>query len=902
MPDDPKTPNYSGSVQGLQADDLLAQWQKAFDATADSIFILDLDHKILNANRAAKEIFNKPLSEMIGKKCFEIIHSSKCPVPECPLLKLKDTHRKESMEMQLDLKWYNVTVEPIFDINNNITSVVHIIRDITERVEAYRLIRESEERYRLLAESSKDLIITINLEGKITFANKAALDFAGLDLSEAIDRSIAEFLTEEELKLLPEMLSLRVKGDLSSYYYQSRILNRQGKEIFVEAQSTPMIRDGKVVEVLIVARDITERKRKERELIESEERYRDLVENISDLICTHDLEGNILSANRAALQISGYEREEVIGKNFREFLAPEVRSLFDGYLKEIKEKGRAKGIMKVVTKSGEIRLWEYNNSLKAEKGREPYVRGYARDVTESFQAQKALKESEEKYRVAFENISEVIYIVDRELRVRDVSPSVERILGWKAEELIGRNYNELSKILPEEYLEKAIRETNEILEGRRISASRYEFFTKDGERKVGEVSGSPWIVKGQVQGIVCVARDITERERIEREAQLLREQFYQAQKLESIGRLASGIAHDFNNILSIIMGFGELLLKDFPPGDKRRERLQKILDTATRAAGIVRQLLAFSRKQALEPKVLDLNELIISLSKMLGRLLGEDIELRLLLAPSIAPIYADPVQMEQVIMNIVVNARDAMPTGGTLTIETREVDIDEGYAMVHQGVKPGRYVLLAITDTGCGMDKEVLSRIFEPFFTTKEKGKGTGLGLSTAYGIVKQHGGNIWAYSEPGKGSTFKIYLPVKEEGLGHSREEEKKVEIQIAGGKVLVAEDEANLRVFLGDLLKEAGFEVELAESGEMALELVEKKGFRPDILIADVVMPELNGKQLYALLKDRIPELKVLYMSGYTDSILDHYGVIEEDAFIQKPFNVNELLSKLGELMRKA
>lgn len=883
--------------------ELTKRWAWAFNAINEPIFILDPSHRIIDANRASQELFGVPIQEMIGKSCCEIVHQSPSPIPKCPLIRLRGSLKREEMEMELGSRRYNVTVEPIMDQRGDLIGVVHISRDVTEKILTLERLRESEERYRLVTESTREIIITIDLEGRITFANKAALEFAGYQLKEALGKSITEFLSEEELTLFSERIKERKRGDLESYRYEVSAVNKRGDRILVEAESVPIKRMGKVREILIVARDITERKEKERRLKESEERYRDLVENVSDLICTHDSKGTVLSVNRVALEIGGYKEDEIIGKNLRDFLAPDVRDEFDKYLEEILKKGKAEGIMKVVTKEGELRFWEYKNSLKRGEGKEPIIRGYARDVTERLKAERALKESEEKYRLAFENISEVISIIDRELKIKDVSPSVERMLGWKREELVGRSIYEVLKILPEEYLQKALEEIKQILAGGRISASRYEFFTKDGEKRVGEISGSPWVVKGEVQGVLCVARDVTERDRMEKEAQALREQLYRAQRLESIGRLAAGVAHDFNNMLGVMMGFTELLMREFPRDDRRREKLQKVIEAGERGKHIIRQLLAFGRKQTLEPKVLDLNELIKNLTKMLHRLIGEDILMEMRLKEGISHVYVDPVQMEQVILNIVINARDAMPNGGTLTIETSEVTLDEHYASLHQGVTPGRYILLAISDTGHGMDKEVLSRIFEPFFTTKERGKGTGLGLSTVYGILKQSGGNIWAYSEPGKGSTFKIYLPVSKGESQKASVREEEVAFRAQGEKILVVEDDPALRELCCAILKEAGFRVEKAGNGEEALGVVESGLMVPDLLITDLVMPEMGGEELYRVLKMRFPQLKVLFMSGYSEKTVgERLGLIKGMPFIQKPFSVNALISQVKGLLRKA
>jgi CheY-like chemotaxis protein len=382
---------------------------------------------------------------------------------------------------------------------------------------------------------------------------------------------------------------------------------------------------------------------------------------------------------------------------------------------------------------------------------------------------------------------------------------------------------------------------------------------------------------------------------------VLQDQLRQSQKIEAIGRLSGGIAHDFNNILTIISGNAQLSLLDLKQGDPLRENIEEIKRASERAADLTRQLLAFSRKQIMEMQVLDLNHVVQGLDKMLHRLLGEDIELLTVLPEGIGKVKADPGQIEQVIVNLAVNAKDAMIEGGKLTIETADVELDEEYAHRHIAVIPGQYVMLSISDTGVGMTSEVKERVFEPFFTTKEQGKGTGLGLSTVYGIVKQSGGNIWVYSEPGQGTTFKIYLPQVDEPLDELKEEVLK-EIPRGDETILVVEDEETVRKLAIRLLKSQGYRVLEAPDGGKALLLCEKLKERIHLILTDVVMPGMSGRKLAERLKQIHPEMKVLYMSGYTDNAIVHHGVLEEGTkFIQKPFTLENLARKVREALDK-
>jgi nitrogen-specific signal transduction histidine kinase len=394
--------------------------------------------------------------------------------------------------------------------------------------------------------------------------------------------------------------------------------------------------------------------------------------------------------------------------------------------------------------------------------------------------------------------------------------------------------------------------------------------------------------------------EIAERKRAEEEKAALEEQFRQSQKMEAIGRLAGGIAHDFNNLLTIIKGYSQLSLMELKEGTPLRGKVEEIQKAADRAAALTRQLLAFSRRQVMEMKVLDPNAVLRDLDKMLQQVIGEDIELVTLLADDLGTVKADAGQIEQVVMNLVVNARDAMQKGGKLTIETANVELDENYARTHVAVKPGRYVMLSVSDTGVGMTPEVRDRVFEPFFTTKEKGKGTGLGLGTVYGIVKQSGGNIWVYSEPGKGTAFKIYLPRVDEPLEEIREKAVKEELPRGVETVLVVEDEEEVRKLVSEILRRQGCRVLEASHGNEALLVCEKHEGPIHLLVTDVVMPEMSGPELAQHFTKLHPEARVLYTSGYTDNTIVHHGVLDKGLdYIQKPFTVEGLARKVREVL---
>jgi two-component system, cell cycle sensor histidine kinase and response regulator CckA len=378
------------------------------------------------------------------------------------------------------------------------------------------------------------------------------------------------------------------------------------------------------------------------------------------------------------------------------------------------------------------------------------------------------------------------------------------------------------------------------------------------------------------------------------------EQLRQWQRVEAIGRLAGGVAHDFNNLLMTILGCSELLLRDFDPADRRREEVEEIRRAAQRATSLTHQLLAFGRRQVLQPRVLDLNEIVENMNRMLKRMIGEDIQFLTILAAGLWPVKVDPGQIEQVIMNLVVNARDAMPDGGRLTLETANMNLNEEYAGRHISVKPGPFVMMAVTDTGCGMDAATQSHLFEPFFTTKEKGKGTGLGLSTVYGIIKQSGGNIWAYSELGRGSTFKVYLPRAEEAVKTHPPKEPQPLAGKGTETILLVEDEDAVRSMISRVLQGSGYRVLEACQGAEAIDACRTHTGPIHLMVTDVIMPQMSGRELAERMAVFRPSMKVLFMSGYPDNAIVHHGVLDPGtAFLQKPFTLTALENKVREVL---
>ena len=511
-------------------------------------------------------------------------------------------------------------------------------------------------------------------------------------------------------------------------------------------------------------------------------------------------------------------------------------------------------------------------------------------------AEDALRSSEQRFRALVEESWDAIALFAADGTIVYGSPATTRLLGYDLTEFVGRNALEF--IHPDDRAAVLLRleEVTARPRARLHVAARVQH--KNGSWRHLEGVLTNLLDDPSVAAIVNNYRDVTDRRSLE-------EQMLLSQKMEAVGRLAGGVAHDFNNILTAIGGYADLLLADLAPDAPQRRDLEEIHLATQRAASLTQQLLAFSRRQVLQPKVISLNVLVPDIEKMLRRLLGEDILFATVLHPRLGNVRADPGQLEQVIVNLAVNARDAMPNGGRLTIETRNVELDDSYAADHPGVTPGRYVLLAVTDTGIGMDATTKSRIFEPFFTTKVRGKGTGLGLATVYGIVQQTGGHIMPYSEPAKGTTMRVYLPRVDDPVDPVRPPAAQAtEIPRGTETILLVEDEAPVRAVTRQLLERNGYTVLEASDGLSALALIgnDHEGSHVDLLLTDVIMPGMSGRELAHELKARRPEIRTLFMSGYTDDAVVRHGMLEPGlAYLEKPFRPPVLLRKVREVLER-
>jgi PAS domain S-box-containing protein len=758
------------------------------------------------------------------------------------------------------------------------------------------MLRESKEKYKELFGSIVDVFYRTDTEGLLLVVSPSVEKLLGYAPAEVIGRSIGDVYVnpEERTQLIS---ALREHGEIAGY--EARLRAKDGSEVWVSTHAQ-WYRDkqGAILGVQGLSRDITERKRAALEVRRESDRAQRYLDMVETMIVALDSEGRITSINRKSCELLGWREEELLGQSWfakclpapvgMEGVYPYFRRLMAG---EVEPEEYFEN--PVLTRSGELREISWHGTLlRDEEGRITGILSSGEDITE----RKRAEAERGRLAVAIEQAGEAVIVTNAEGTIQYVNPVFEAVTGYSRAEAIGQNPRLLKS---GEQGEEFYREMWQTITSGRVWKGRIVNRGKNGLLITEEATISP--VRdgsGRIVNFVAVKRDVTEFLRAAEEKARLEDQLRQAQKVEAIGQLAGGVAHDFNNLTAIVLGYGEMLMDQLRPGDPARNSAEQIVAAGRRAAALTRQLLAFSRRQTLQPEVLDLNAVIQNLEKMLGRLIGENISLVFNLAAHLGRVTADPGQIEQVVTNLAVNARDAMPLGGRLTVETDNVELDGLYSLDHENVVPGRYVMLALTDTGSGFDKATMARIFEPFYTTKEKGKGTGLGLATVYGVVKQSSGYIYAYSEPGLGAAFKIYLPRTEAEPQPAAAEVEA--LRGAGERILVVEDEKALRELCASALTGLGYRVSVAAHGAEALLLVREKRFEPDLVVTDVIMPGISGAELSDQLRRDRPGLPVLYMSGYTDQALAPHGILAPGTpYIQKPFSMKTLAAKVQEML---
>jgi PAS domain S-box-containing protein len=616
-----------------------------------------------------------------------------------------------------------------------------------------------------------------------------------------------------------------------------------------------------------------------------------ITEGTTDAVFVKDLQGRYLMMNSAGARFLSRSVDEVIGKDDVELFSPEVGRRIMQRDREVIQSGETQTYEEPATAAGVTRMFLATKGPYSDpSGKVIGLLGICRDISDRKLAEEAMRRSQQRLSIHFEHTPLAVVEWDLEFRVVAWNPSAERVFGYSRGEAIGQHG---SFIVPAQFRQYVDQVWQDLLNQRGGTRNTNDNVTKDGRTISCEWYNTPLVDdSGRVLGVASLVQDVTERVALE-------ERLRQSQKMEAVGRLAGGVAHDFNNLLTVILGYSQILAEGLPAGSRLADSTAQIKSAADKASGITRQLLAFSRKQVLSPRVINLNDIMLNLDSLLRRLIGEDIEVLTVPDKGLGSVRADPGQIEQVIMNLALNARDAMPRGGKLTLETSNAQLDESYARRHQPAEPGRYVMLAVSDTGHGMSAETQARIFEPFYTTKEVGKGTGLGLSMVYGIVKQSGGYIWVYSEPDRGTTFKIYLPRVDQPAEVTAENRSKT-VQRGTETILLVEDDAQLRQLSSSVLAHCGYKMLVAASPEEGVGICRENHRDIHLLITDVVMPRMNGRQLAEQVAQISPNIRVLYISGYTSNAIVHYGVLDPGLwFLPKPFSLSSLVAKVREVL---
>jgi PAS domain S-box-containing protein len=770
--------------------------------------------------------------------------------------------------------------------------VAYVARSVGRDIESAQAERErarrDADRLAAIVQSSEDAIYTKDLDGAITAWNASAERLFGYAQDEALGRSAGMLVPPGAEGEWTGILDKSRAGERIAHQ-ETRRLRKDGTAVLVSLSESPL-RDaeGRVVGISAIARNVSEQRRAEQALLENEKALRTFFESDVAGILFGDGRGG-LAANDEFLRITGYSRQDLEAGRVRwaEITPPEFTERDEVARREALARGACTPYEKQYFRKDGTRVWVMVSFAILDRETERNV-GFVVNIDARKRAEDDLRKSEERFARVFQSNLIAIGIAEMKSgRFMDVNRRCAEFFGYARDEMVGRTVFDLRLWANPADRERLVAAATP----GPASPMEAAFRRKSGDIRHALVSMEAMTLSGTAEPLnMVVIVDLTDHKRLER-------QLLQAQKMEAVGRLAGGVAHDFNNLLGVILGYGELLLRQ--ASEAQRGKIDEILKAAHRAAGLTRQLLAFSRKQIVEPKVLDLNVLLSDLEKMLGRLIGEDVDLTIVPGVGLGQVKADPGQVEQVVMNLSVNARDAMADGGMLRIETANVELDARQAAQHPPMTPGRYVMLAVSDSGCGIETEILPKIFEPFFTTKEQGRGTGLGLATVYGIVKQAGGFVWVYSEVGRGTTFKIYLPRADEPT--SAPDALETAMPSKGWEtILLVEDEASLRAITREILEGHGYRVLEAAGGDEAVEIGHRHPDPIHLLVTDVVMPGMNGRQVADLLVAERPSLRVLYMSGYTDDVIAHRGVLETGTLLlSKPFTVLALLRRVREAL---
>ena len=853
------------------------------DAIPEACARVGSDFRFTFGNRAAEHLLGISRAELLDKPAWEVCRARPGVSLEAAFRRATATHTTVSLEgLQIaDNRPYAITAIP-----DSRGGLILRFADSPQR-SLQQALQECEEKFAKAFQASPAPMCIVDIDGNARFlaVNDAFADITGYQREELIGRTSAELglycdpgdLAESRRRIVRE----------GGYRNVEIRFRRKNGDILIGLMSAESIEIDGAFCAIAFAVDVTDERRAQQALRESEELYRQLFEVESDALLLLDQEsGKLLAANRAATRLYGYTREELLSKNRTDLSAePELT------LRACTEMQNFTPVRWHKRKDGTIFQVEISSCYFDLKGRTVSITAI-RDISDRRLMELALRKSEEKFHKAFQSNPAAIAIADlKSHKYIEVNGSFQALTGYSRDEMAGRSWDEVSLWVDHPHRDKSLALLMQ--EGKLLNCE-FQFRRKDGVMRTGLLSAELLEIEGRPCAIAATV-DVTDRLRLEASLR-------QAQKLESVGRLAGGVAHDFNNLLTIINGYSEIILKATHSSDPVHLHAQEIKKAGTRAAGLTAQLLAFSRKQMIQPKPLDVNVIVTDADRMLRRLIGEDIRLTTSLDPELGQVMADSDQIHQVIMNLVVNARDAMPDGGELKIATGNVDLDASAVAAFTELVPGPYIMLTVSDSGIGMSEETKQNVFEPFFTTKEQGAGTGLGLATVYGIVRQSGGWIDVLSTPGQGSKFRIFLP-RVETRAAADQPGAGTAMDMSGEEtVLLVEDQEEVRKYVVAILESYGYRVLEATDGDQASVIAQKHDGSIDLLLTDVIMPGMNGKDLADQIRRSRPKLKVIFMSGYPADMIARRGVLEQDvAYLPKPFNPDSLATKVREVLSR-
>jgi PAS domain S-box-containing protein len=891
----------AGLVSRRATEELLQseeRYRMIVDTALEGIVVMDRDHRVTFANKAMTDMLGIEAQHAIGSRIEDAFYTPADDDISDEYLRRRLEGRNEIYERCYRHKngspvWAMVSARALLDKEGNFDGAFAMVTDITARKKMEEGLRRSEEKYRLIVEASLEGILVADHEFRLTYVNNALAKMLGYSPDELVGNDVQDFFYDPPG---PEGdVYLQRRRDGRDEIHERRFRHKDGHSVWtiVSAKSLQDKADSFAGSFAMIT-DISRTKILEEELRQSVEQYRTLVEAIPDVLTRFDSQLRFIGASNNIVRETGIPLTSLIGKTHHEAGFPEKLSIFaQETINKVFTTGRPLETEFIFDGPQGKKLfnWRVIPELDAQ-GEVTSVVTLGRDITQYRQTQ---REYQTLFREMFDGFAVHEIILDDEGKPVDyrflaVNPAFERLTGLKAEDVVGRRILEILPDTEPHWIEAY---------GRVALTGKPAFFEMhhNGLGKDFQISAY------RPAPLQCanIFIDITGIKQAAREKERMQAQLFQAQKMESVGLLAGGVAHDFNNKLGVILGNAEMALEAIDQTHPARGRIQEIIKASSLSADLTRQLLTFARKQAISPRLLDLNDALGNIFKMLHRLIGEDIELIHEAGENLWPVEIDPAQVDQIMANLCINARDAIHGRGRITLTTSNVSLDAAYCRNFDGLKPGDYVRLTVADTGSGMSEEVKKHLFDPFFTTKEEGKGTGLGLATVYGAVKQNRGYIYAESELGKGTVFTIYLPRQTGGVDTEAVPQGG---KAAGGKetILVVEDEHSILNVLYLLLGHLGYHVLAAASPAEAMIMAGRHRQKIDLLITDVAMPGMSGFELAHAMKDSHPHLKVMFISGHTPDGVARYGELDEDAvFIQKPFTQEVLAAKVREALKK-